>query len=243
MKEELRIRPTRFTRGVNMHAEGSCLVEAGNTRVLVTASVLEEVPEFLAGSGGGWVSAEYSMLPRATRERRSRLAYRGRPDGRALEIQRLIGRALRAAVETGYLAGRTVLVDCDVLQADGGTRTAAINGGMIALVEALLWMEERGLIGGIPLKRLVAAVSVGLVDGRLALDLDYENDASAAVDLNVVMGDDELLVEVQGTAEGEPVSREEFSRMLEVARGGIRQILDLQRQALGREVLERIGRP
>lgn len=239
---EYEIRKTTFQRQVNMYAEGSCLVEAGNTRVLCTASVVEKVPAFLAGTGGGWITAEYSMLPRATRERKQRASTRGRIDGRAAEIQRLIGRSLRAAAETGYLGERTIHIDCDVLQADGGTRTAAVNGGMIALIDALLWLEDKGLIPGIPLTRMVGAVSVGKVNGAVSLDLDYRNDSAAEVDMNVVMGDDDSFIEVQGTSEGEPMMREHLDDMLEAARSGIRQIFDLQRQAFGEEILERIGR-
>lgn len=242
MAELYSIRPTTFTRSVNMHAEGSCLVEAGNTRIVVTASVVEDVPDFLAGTGNGWITAEYSMLPRATKDRKIRASTKGRPDGRSLEIQRFIGRALRSAVETGYLGERCIYVDCDVLQADGGTRTAAVNGGMLALVDALLRMQEGGLISGIPLTRLVGAISVGKVAGRIVLDLDYEKDAGAEVDMNVVMADDGTFIEIQGTAEGEPMSKEQLDEMLDAARAGINEVFALQRRALGEDTLKKIGK-
>lgn len=242
MASEAHIRPTRFTRPANLYAEGSCLVEAGNTRVLCTASVVDGVPDFLTGSGRGWLTAEYGMLPRSTRERKPRPSVRGRPDGREFEIQRLIGRSLRAAIQTGYLGERTIFMDCDVLQADGGTRTAAVNGGMLALVDALVWLHDRGLISGIPLVRLVAGISVGKVDNAVLLDLDYEHDARAQVDMNVIMGDDGRFIEVQGTAEGEPMSRDELDALLDAAASGIRQVQELQKAALGAEVLASIGK-
>ncbi|HHN46596.1 MAG TPA: ribonuclease PH [Planctomycetes bacterium] len=238
---EMAIRKLTFERGASRYAEGSCLVSAGHTKVLCTASVTETVPDFLAGSGRGWLTAEYSMLPRSTveRKRRSSLSH---PDSRSLEIQRLVGRALRAAVETGYFGERTIVVDCDVLQADGGTRTAAINGGMLALVDALLWMRSKAMISGIPLLRLVGATSVGLVDGTIALDLDYDKDSRASVDMNVVMDDEGRFVEVQGTAEGEPFERGMLDKFLDAATAGIRQVIAAQRAALGDETLRQIGR-
>jgi ribonuclease PH len=239
---ESKIRPLKFERGVNRYAEGSCLVTAGYTQVLVTASVVENVPDFLAGTGRGWLTAEYAMLPRSTHDRKRRETAGGKPDARSLEIQRLIGRALRAAVETGYFGERSIYIDCDVLQADGGTRTASINGGMLALVDALLWMEKRELIKGIPLLRMIGAISVGMVDGNVVLDLNYEQDSRAGVDMNVVMDDEGRFVEIQGTAEGEPFGNEALGKFLEAARSGIQEVLAAQRRALGSEILEKIGR-
>jgi ribonuclease PH len=235
------LREWKIARGVSAWAEGSALVEAGLTRVLVTASVLPEVPSFLAGRGGGWVTAEYDMLPRSTHDRRVRDSRRSRPDGRSLEISRLVGRAMRAAVETGYLGERTVALDCDVLQADGGTRTAAINGASVALVEALTWMKRQKLIPGVPLRGLVAAVSVGILHGRPVLDLAYQEDRDAEVDMNVVMTSAGQFVEIQGTGEKTAFSGEQLETMLELARGGIEGIFKVQREALGEELLREVG--
>jgi ribonuclease PH len=235
------LRPWKITRGVSEWAEGSVIVEAGRTKVFVTASVLHEVPSFLSGSGGGWVTAEYEMLPRSTSNRRVRDSRRNRPDGRSLEISRLIGRSMRAAVETGYLGERTIAIDCDVLQADGGTRTAAITGAMVALVEALAWMQEKNIIPGIPLKHLIAAVSVGMVHGLPTLDLCYEEDRDAEVDMNVVMTSEGQFVELQGTGEKKTFSPAQLQSMLELANSGIAQILEIQKQALGPELLNQVG--
>ncbi|MBN1808823.1 MAG: ribonuclease PH [Planctomycetes bacterium] len=239
---ESRIRPLVFERNVNRYAEGSCLVKSGYTEVLCTASVTDTVPDFLVGSGRGWLTAEYSMLPRATHDRRKRSRPGDKPDSRGLEIQRLIGRSLRAAVETGYFGERTVVIDCDVLQADGGTRTTSINGGMLALVDAMIWMEDKGLIKGVPLVRMIGAISVGMVDGGVAVDLDYDQDSRAEVDMNVVMDDEGRFVELQGTAEGEPFGRDVLEKFIASAEAGIGEVLTGQREALGEQVLRRIGK-
>jgi ribonuclease PH len=235
------LRDWKIVRGPSAWAEGSALVEAGRTRVLVTASVLPEVPSFLSGSGGGWVTAEYDMLPRSTHDRRVRDSRRSRPDGRSLEISRLVGRAMRAAVQTGYLAERTVAIDCDVLQADGGTRTAAINGATVALIEALIWMKLQKLVPGVPLNGLVGAVSAGLLHGRPVLDLCYDEDRDAEVDMNVVMISTGDFVEVQGTGEKSAFSGEQLGEMLALARGGIEKIFEIQKAALGEELLAEAG--
>jgi len=240
--DEYRIRPLSFERNVNIYAEGSCLVTCGNTKVLCTASVEDSVPDFLIGTGRGWLTAEYSMLPRSTHERKRRAVPGGKPDSRGMEIQRLVGRALRAAVETGYLGERTLYIDCDVLQADGGTRTASINGGMIALIDALCRMQDEGKIQGIPLVRMVGAISVGLVDGGIVLDLNYERDSHAEVDMNVVMDDEDRFIEIQGTAEGEPFDRSVLDKFLEVAHTGVKQVFEKEKETLGEEILRKIGR-
>ncbi len=235
------LRDWKITRGANAWAEGSALVEAGRTRVLVTASVLPQVPKFLAGSGGGWVTAEYDMLPRSTHDRRVRESRRGRPDGRSLEISRLIGRVMRAAVEIGYLGERTIALDCDVLQADGGTRTAAVNGATVALVEAMVWMKRKKLMPGVPLKGLISAVSVGILHGLPVLDLAYQEDRDAEVDMNVVMTSAGEFVEIQGTGEKTSFSGEQLGSMLDLARAGIEKLFALQRAALGDEVAREAG--
>jgi ribonuclease PH len=227
------LRAVRLTRGYTRHAEGSVLVEFGDTKVLCTASVEERVPPFLRDKGRGWVTAEYGMLPRATHTRGDREAARGRQSGRTLEIQRLIGRALRAVVDLEALGEHTLQVDCDVLQADGGTRTAAITGAFVAVHDALGWMRAKEMIQAMPVKDFVAAVSVGLVDGKAVVDLDYAEDSSCQADMNVVMTGAGRFVEVQGTAEGEPFARDELDRLLALAAGGIAQLVALQRRALG----------
>jgi ribonuclease PH len=235
------LRQWKITRGASEWAEGSALVEAGRTRVLVTASVLNDVPGFLTGSGGGWVTAEYDMLPRSTSDRRVRDSRRNRPDGRSLEISRLVGRAMRAAVELGYLGERTVAIDCDVLQADGGTRTAAINGAGVALVESLVWMKRQKLMPGVPLKGMVAAISVGLLHGKPVLDLCYDEDKGAEVDMNVVMTSSGQFVEIQGAGEKTSFSADQLNAMLALAREGCESLFETQRQALGEELLEEAG--
>jgi ribonuclease PH len=227
------LRPTKFVRGYTRHAEGSVLVEFGDTRVLCTATVEETVPAFLRGTGRGWVTAEYGMLPRATHTRTEREAARGAQSGRTQEIQRLIGRALRAVTDLAQLGERTVRLDCDVLQADGGTRTAAITGGFVALHDALCWMRDRGMIAALPVKDFVAAVSVGMHGGEALLDLDYAEDSACDTDMNVVMTGAGRFVEVQGTAEGEPFTREALDRLLALAAGGIAELIARQRRALG----------
>jgi len=227
------LRPVRLTRGFTRHAEGSVLAEFGDTRVLCTVSVENRVPAFLKDKGRGWLTAEYGMLPRATHTRGEREAARGRQSGRTLEIQRLIGRALRAVVDLGALGERTLQVDCDVLQADGGTRTAAITGAFVAVHDALGWMQTEGLIAALPVKDFVAAVSVGLAGGTALLDLDYEEDSSCDTDMNVVMTGAGRFVEVQGTAEGEPFARAQMDAMLALAGRGIGELIAHQRRALG----------
>lgn len=226
------MRPVSFTRHFAKHAEGTVLVAFGDTQVLCTASVDESVPAFLRGKGQGWVTAEYGMLPRSTHTRSPREAARGKQSGRTLEIQRLIGRSLRAVVDLKALGERTVTVDCDVLQADGGTRTASIAGGYVALAQACRGLERRRLIPATPLHGQVAAVSVGIVDGVAVLDLDYPEDSQAEVDMNVVMNDGGAFIEVQGTAEGHAFRRHELDTMLQLAAGGIEQLFPLQARAL-----------
>ncbi len=226
------IRPITITRKFTCHAEGSVLIEFGNTKVLCNASVQEGVPRFMKGQGKGWITAEYSMLPRATHTRSDREAARGKQGGRTLEIQRLIARSLRAAVDLKMLGENTITVDCDVIQADGGTRTASITGACVALVDALTWMRAKGILKNNPLKHMIAAISVGVYKGAPIADLEYLEDSEAETDMNVVMTDTNKLIEVQGTAEGEPFSFEEMNEMLELARVGIKELFDIQRTAL-----------
>ena len=227
------LRPIRITRQFTRHAEGSVLVEFGDTRLICTASVEERVPPFLKGKGRGWVTAEYGMLPRATHTRTQREASRGRQDGRTLEIQRLIGRSLRAVMDLEALGERTITIDCDVIQADGGTRTAAITGGFVALADAVRYLLNRKPIKKNPLHGQVASVSVGIYQGVPVLDLDYAEDSEAETDMNVVMNDAQAFIEIQGTAEGHAFRMEELQSMLELARGGIAELLAKQRAALG----------
>jgi len=227
------LRPVSITRRFTRHPEGSVLVEFGDTRVLCTASVEDGVPPFLKGTGQGWLTAEYGMLPRATNTRTRREAAEGRQSGRTLEIQRLIGRSLRAVTDLSLLGERTIRVDCDVLQADGGTRCAAITGACVALADALAWCRDRGLVAGEPLSDFVAAVSVGIVDGVPALDLDYAEDSRCDTDMNVVMTGAGGFVELQGTAEGNPFSRAEMDRLIALAEGGIAHLVALQEKSLG----------
>ncbi|RMD71417.1 MAG: ribonuclease PH [Gammaproteobacteria bacterium] len=226
------MRPVRLTRHYTKHAEGSVLVEFGDTKVICNASVAERVPPFLKGTGEGWVTAEYGMLPRATGERMNREAARGKQGGRTLEIQRLIGRALRAAVDLRALGERTITVDCDVIQADGGTRTASITGGYVALVDAVRSLMGKGLLERDPILRQVAAVSVGIYEGVPILDLDYAEDSSAETDMNIVMDDKGGFVEIQGTAEKRPFTREELVAMLDLAEKGIAFLIKKQKEAL-----------
>jgi len=230
------LRPLSFTRGFTRHAEGSVLAEFGATRVLCTASVEERIPGFLKGRGSGWITAEYGMLPRATGERIAREAARGRQSGRTLEIQRLIGRCMRAAADLKALGERTITLDCDVIQADGGTRTAAISGAWIALHDAVRNLLQRGLLHSDPLIARIAAVSVGIYHGEPVLDLDYAEDSSAETDMNLVMDEHGRYVEMQGTAEGKTFSRTELGTMLDYAEIGIRQILAAQRAAVAEPV-------
>jgi len=226
------MRPVTITRHFTSHAEGSVLVEFGQTRVLCNASVVDGVPRFLKGKGQGWITAEYGMLPRSTHSRMNREAASGKQGGRTLEIQRLIGRALRAAVDLTKLGEYTITLDCDVIQADGGTRTAAITGACVALVDALRWLQEQGKLKTDPLKYMVAAVSVGIHEGQAICDLEYVEDSAAETDMNVVMTECGRIIEVQGTAEGEPFSQDELNQLLELAKGGIAELVTLQKQAL-----------
>jgi ribonuclease PH len=228
------LREIRMTRGWLEHAEGSVLVEFGATRVLCAASATEEVPRWRRGSGLGWVTAEYAMLPRATNTRGDRESVKGRLGGRTQEISRLVGRSLRACVDAKAMGENTIIIDCDVLQADGGTRTAAITGGYVALADALGWLQGRKRCKGNPLVASVAAVSVGIVDGEPRLDLCYEEDVAAQTDMNVVCAGDGRFVEVQGTAEREPFDRDLLDRLLDLAVAGCADLARLQRDALGR---------
>ncbi|MBX3724933.1 MAG: ribonuclease PH [Xanthomonadales bacterium] len=229
------LRPVSLERGYTRHAEGSVLVAFGDTRVLCTASVEDRVPPFLRGKGEGWVTAEYGMLPRATHERSQREAARGGQGGRTLEIQRLIGRSLRACIDRRALGERTVTLDCDVLQADGGTRTAAITGAWVALADAMDRLVSRGALARSPLFGQVAAVSVGIWNGMPVLDLDYAEDSACETDMNVVMNDGLGFIELQGTAEGHAFRQDELDALLALARKGITELVGNQRQALGRD--------
>ena len=226
------LRPLRITTGYLPWAEGSALIDLGDTQVLCACSVEDRLPNFLRGSGSGWVTAEYGMLPRSTKERTQREASAGRPSGRTQEIQRLIGRSLRAVTNLDILGERTFSLDCDVIKADGGTRTAAITGAYVALHLALGKLVERGVLSSIPMSTAVAATSAGIVEGMMMLDLCYEEDARAAVDFNVVMTGDGRLVEVQGTAEHTPFTREEMDQLMALASSGIQRLLTAQRDAL-----------
>ncbi|SDU35370.1 ribonuclease PH [Halopseudomonas salegens] len=226
------MRPVTLTRHYTKHAEGSVLVEFGDTKVICTASVEAGVPRFLRGSGQGWITAEYGMLPRSTGSRMQREANKGKQGGRTLEIQRLIGRSLRAAVDLKTLGENTIYFDCDVIQADGGTRTASITGACVALVDALRSMKKRGAIKQIPPVQMIAALSVGIYQGVPVMDLDYPEDSAADTDLNVVMTDKGGFIEVQGTAEAAPFHAEELNAMLELARQGIEQLFVAQQAAL-----------
>ncbi|OCG31590.1 ribonuclease PH [Gilliamella sp. Fer2-1] len=226
------IRPIKITRHYTKHAEGSVLVEFGETKVLCNATVDEGVPRFLKGKNQGWVTAEYGMLPRATNSRTQREAAKGKQTGRTMEIQRLIARSLRAMIDLELLGEYTITLDCDVIQADGGTRTASITGACVALNDAINNMVAEGKIKQNPIKSLVAAVSVGIVDGQALCDLEYIEDSNAETDMNVVMTDDGRIIEIQGTAEGEPFSHEELLTLLGLAKNGITAIIDAQKQAL-----------
>lgn len=226
------LREIKFTCGYTKHAEGSVLVEFGDTRVICNASLENRVPFFLKGKGEGWVTAEYGMLPRSTHERMGREASRGKQGGRTLEIQRLIGRSLRAAIDLQALGERTITIDCDVLQADGGTRTASITGGFVAMALAIAKLVQQKAIKKNPLHGQIASVSVGIYRGAPLLDLDYLEDSAAETDMNVVMNDARAFVEIQGTAEGHAFRRNELDAMLDLADHGIRQLLEKQQQAL-----------
>ena len=227
------LRPVKITPGYLPYAEGSVLIEMGQTRVVCAASVDERVPSFLRNSGQGWITAEYSMLPRATQQRTPREIRRGGASGRTHEIQRLIGRSLRSAVDMRLLGERTITLDCDVLQADGGTRTAAITGAYVALAEAVRSWLGRGMISIDPVKDAVAAVSIGIVQGKILLDLCYEEDSKADVDMNFVMTGAGKFIEVQGTAEAAPFTRRQMERMAEIAQTGIKELLKTQKNVIG----------
>ena len=227
------IRPARLTPHFLCHAEGSVLIEAGRTRIVCAASVEDRVPSFLRNSGKGWITSEYGMIPRATSTRTVREASTGRVGGRTQEIQRLIGRSLRSVTKLDQIGERTIWIDCDVIQADGGTRTASITGGFVALVLALERMREKQLIDAIPVQDYVAATSVGIVDGTPMVDLAYEEDSRAEVDMNIVKTGDGRFIEVQGTAEGPPFDRDALNQLLELAETGIRAMIALQREIVG----------
>jgi len=226
------LRPVKIELGVNVHAEGSCLMEMGRTRVWITASVDDRVPPHRRGSGMGWITAEYSMLPRSTHDRGTREATQGRIGGRTHEIQRLIGRSLRAAVDMSKIGERTITLDCDVLQADGGTRTASITGAFMAMYMAIKRMKEARMLDQLPIRTYVAAVSCGIIDGIPRLDLDYTEDYQAGTDLNCVMTEDGRLIELQATAEGAPYSRAELDAMLQLASKGIKELIVQQKRSL-----------
>lgn len=226
------LRSVNIVRGYIKYAEGSCLIEVGDTRVICTASVEEKVPPFLKGSGSGWVTAEYAMIPRSCRTRTPREVSKGQLGGRTMEIQRLVGRALRSVFDMKAIGERTVWIDCDVIQADGGTRTASVTGAFVALAEAGDWMKKNGLVKTNPIQDYLAAVSVGVVGGENLLDLVYDEDSTAAVDMNVAMTGHGRFVEIQSTAEGMPFTRERFNKLLDLAQKGIREIFALQKEAL-----------
>jgi ribonuclease PH len=226
------LRDIAIDRHFTCHAEGSVLVSFGDTRVICTASVEQGVPRFMRGKGRGWVTAEYGMLPRSTGSRMAREASRGKQGGRTVEIQRLIGRSLRAAVDLAKLGENTITIDCDVIQADGGTRTAAITGACVALVDAINHLQREKIISGDPLLQMVASVSVGIYQGVPVLDLDYPEDSSADTDMNVIMGETGGFIEVQGTAEGAPFARDELDGMLDLATAGITELIARQKEAL-----------
>jgi ribonuclease PH len=226
------LREVTLVPGVARHAEGSCLVKFGDTHVLVTASLEEKAPPFLKGTGKGWVTAEYGMLPRSTHERMRREAAAGKQSGRTQEIQRLVGRSLRAVVDMSALGERQIVIDCDVLQADGGTRTASITGGFVALSQCVGFMKKTGMITKPAIKDHVAAISCGIYQGRAVLDLDYDEDSTAETDANFVMTGSGGLVEIQGTAEGAPFSDDEFAQLMKLARKGIMDLIEMQKKAL-----------
>ncbi len=228
------LRTIRITRHYTKHAEGSVLIECGDTKVICTASVEERVPSHKKGSGEGWVTAEYGMLPRSTNERMGREAAKGKQSGRTQEIQRLIGRSLRSVVDLKKLGERTIQIDCDVIQADGGTRTASITGAFVALHDAVSRLTSKGLLAESPLRDFVAAISVGIYQGTPVLDLDYDEDSACDTDMNVVMLGSEHFVEVQGTAEGHAFSRAEMDELLELAKSGIAELIGMQRAALAK---------
>lgn len=234
------LRAIHITRNFNKHAEGSVLIEVGDTKVICTATVEEKVPPFMRGEGKGWVTAEYSMIPRATQTRNAREATRGKVSGRTMEISRLIGRALRSVVNLEKLGERTIWVDCDVIQADGGTRTASITGAFVAIADACHKLIQDGKVEKMPIQSFIAATSVGIIDEEPRLDLNYEEDSKAKVDMNVVMTDQNKYVEIQGTGEESPFDQEELNDLLQLAKNGIQQLIDYQKEQLG-EISNLIG--
>lgn len=226
------LREVKITRNFTRHAEGSVLVEFGDTKVICTASVESRVPGFLKGKGQGWVTAEYGMLPRSTGSRMIREAAKGKQSGRTVEISRLIGRSLRAAIDLEVLGENSITIDCDVIQADGGTRTASITGAYVAMIDAVNHMLKEGMIKKNPIKQMIAAISVGVYEDHAVLDLDYPEDSNAETDMNVIMAEDGGFVEIQGTAEGAPFSGDQLTAMLDLAKKGIAEIIEIQRQAL-----------
>jgi ribonuclease PH len=232
-RKKNQLRPLKITRNFIKHAEGSVLIEMGDTKVICTATVEERVPPFLRDQKKGWVSAEYAMIPRSTKERMSRESSRGKVGGRTHEIQRLIGRSLRSVTDTVALGERTIWIDCDVIQADGGTRTASITGSFVALVDALTSLRKEGKIKTMPIRDYLAAISVGKVNGELLLDLNYPEDSKAEVDMNVVMTGGGRYVEVQGTAEQEPFQKKEFDGLMKLAASGIKKLVTGQKKVLG----------
>lgn len=235
------MRPLKITRNYIKYAEGSVLIEAGDTRVICTASIEDKVPPFLRGTGQGWITAEYSMLPRATETRNVREVSKGRPNGRTAEIQRFIGRALRSVVDLAALGERTIWLDCDVIQADGGTRTTAVTGAFVALMDAMNRLGEQTAWARFPITNYVAATSVGIVDGVPMLDLCYAEDSNAQVDMNVVMTGDGRFIEVQGTAEGFPFTRDEMNQLLDLAQKGVEQLIAYQKQLFTEDLAAKIG--
>lgn len=234
------IRPVKITRNYLKHAEGSVLIEMGDTKVICTASVDEKVPPFIKGTGKGWITSEYGMLPRSTEVRKPRESVRGKVDGRTMEIQRLIGRALRSIVDLGRLGEITVYIDCDVIQADGGTRTASITGSFVALVDALYKLVEREKLKAIPLNGYLAAVSVGIKDGEAILDLNYSEDSTCQVDMNLVMTDKGEFIEIQGTGEERPFNREQLKELMKLGEKGIMDLIAVQKESLG-EIAGKVG--
>lgn len=231
-REPNQLRQIKITRNYTKHAEGSVLIEFGDTKVLCNASIIKGVPRFLKESKQGWLTAEYGMLPRSTHDRTDREAARGKQGGRTQEIQRLIGRSLRSTIDLTLIPDTTIIVDCDVIQADGGTRTASITGSAVALADAVRHLYTHRKINQNPLKHLVAAVSVGMYQGTPVLDLDYAEDSTAETDMNIVMNDSDGLIEIQGTAEGVPFSHEQFNAMMDLAKQGIKEIVGIQKKAL-----------
>lgn len=234
------LRPVKIVRNYIKHAEGSVLIEMGDTKVICTASVEEKVPLFIKGTGKGWITSEYGMIPRSTETRKPRESVRGKVDGRTMEIQRLIGRALRSVVDLEKLGEITIYIDCDVIQADGGTRTASITGSFVALIDALEKLVIMERLERIPLNTYIAAVSVGIKDGHAILDLNYAEDSTCQVDMNLVMTDKGDFIEIQGTGEEDPFSKEQLQEMIELGESGIRELFKIQRQALG-EIADKVG--